>query len=104
MSGKTMDFACSRLYKASPGIFDGALGAWPEDDVLGCVCGFGVSWANAPVVQANATTPKQINAHSGGCIENAWLDCVTGIVPEMLIPWWVGIARDYPIASPAAIA
>jgi hypothetical protein len=101
MSGKTMDFACSRLYKASPGIFDGALGAWAEDEVLG---GVGVSWANAPVVQPNAITPKKINAHSSGCRENAWLDCVTGVVPEMLIPWRIGIARDYLIASPAAIA
>src|SRR5450631_186598 len=106
MLGKKIDFSCSRLYKDAPGTFDGALCVWPVDEGSVGVCGFGVSCENARVVEAQAITPSTISAHSGdrreNMRENAWLDCLTGIVRETLIPWRTGIARDYPITSPAA--
>src|SRR5450631_2582368 len=101
MLGKKIDFSCSRLYKDAPGTFDGALWVWPVDEGSVGVCGFGVSCENAGVVEAQAITPSTISAHSGRRV-NAWLDCLTGIVRETLIPWRTGIARDYPITSPAA--
>src|SRR5450755_126236 len=97
MLGKKMDFSCSRLYKPAPGTFDGVLCVWPVDEVSVGACGFGVSCAKACVVEAHAITQRTINRDRGGREENTGLDCRTGVVRETLIPWRIGIARDYPI-------
>src|ERR1019366_1344909 len=93
MLGKNMDFSCSRLYKPTPGTFEGALAVWPADEVSAGICGFGVSWAKAAMVKLHAITPKTSTAHSRRR-EHAKLDCLTGSVRVMLIPWRIGIARD----------
>src|ERR1039457_5723979 len=98
MLGQNMDFSCSRLYKPTPGTFEGALAVWPADEVSAGDWCFGRSWAEAAMVKLHAITPKTGTTHSRRW-EHAKLDCLTGSVRLMLIPWRIGIARDYPIAS-----